>query len=112
MTYYVYILRCADDSLYIGITSDLHRRIRAHCGKIQGGAKYTRSHPVKALEAAWQAEDKSAAAKLEYALKRLSRSQKLELLLEPEMVCERYVPQLKEQNYTACDKEKLAEVIL
>ena len=40
--HYVYLVRCADDSLYCGWTTDLKRRIDAHNGHISGGAKYTR----------------------------------------------------------------------
>ncbi|MGN1085721.1 MAG: GIY-YIG nuclease family protein, partial [Porcipelethomonas sp.] len=50
---YVYILRCEDNSLYTGITADLEKRIRQHIGLLKGGAKYTRSHPVKYIEAVW-----------------------------------------------------------
>lgn len=107
MTYYVYILRCGDDSLYIGITTDLDRRMKAHCGEIKGGAKYTRSRRAKRIEAAWKAENRSSAAKLEYALKRLNRSQKLTLLSEPELVCEKYTPQLNGEQYCVCGREEM-----
>ncbi|MBQ8513986.1 MAG: GIY-YIG nuclease family protein [Ruminococcus sp.] len=107
--YYVYILRCRDDSLYIGITSDLSARMKAHCGKRPGGAKYTRSHPAAALEAAWKAENKSAAARMEYALKKLPRSKKLLLIGEPERLCTDYVPQLEEYMYIPCSRELLEE---
>ena len=47
--YYVYVLECQDGSLYAGMTNDLRRRMTLHAaGK---GAKYTRSHPPRALEA-------------------------------------------------------------
>ncbi|MFT6911354.1 MAG: putative endonuclease, partial [Candidatus Paceibacteria bacterium] len=39
MNYFVYILRCADDSLYTGITTDLKRRVEEHNGLADGGAK-------------------------------------------------------------------------
>ncbi len=107
--YYVYILRCQDDSLYIGITSDLSRRLKAHCGRISGGARYTRSHPVIALEAAWKTEHKIAAARMEYALKRLPRTKKLRLLEQPEELCNLYVPQLCEYMYEVCNRTLLAE---
>ena len=104
-TWKLYILRCADGSLYTGITTDLEKRIHAHnSGK---GAKYTRSRRAKRIEAAWKAENRSSAAKLEYALKRLNRSQKLTLLSEPELVCEKYTPQLNGEQYCVCGREEM-----
>ena len=44
MAYYIYVLRCKGDTLYTGITPDLRRRMRQHCGQLAGGAKYTHSH--------------------------------------------------------------------
>ncbi len=80
MTYYVYLLRCADNSLYAGITTDPARRFAQHAGKLTGGAKYTASHPPKRMEAVWQAADRSAASRLEHRLKSLTRAQKEQLL--------------------------------
>ena len=73
----VYILRCGDGSLYTGATDDFPRRLEQHrAGK---GAKYTRGRgplePVY-LEAC---EDMSSALRREYAIKRLSRQEKLAL---------------------------------
>ena len=73
-----YLLRCADGSLYAGITTDLAGRLEAH--RSGRGAKYTRSRlPV---ELAWYAvcPGRREAMRLEYALKHLSRSQKLALV--------------------------------
>ncbi|WP_415901828.1 GIY-YIG nuclease family protein [Neptuniibacter sp. QD29_5] len=78
--WYVYILRCADETLYTGITTDLERRIRQHNGEIVGGAKYTRvRRPVSLF---WQEEhlDRSSASKREYEIKRLSRQKKENLV--------------------------------
>ena len=78
--YYVYILRCADGTLYTGYTDDVERRLRAHnSGK---GAKYTRSRRPVALAYAEEWPDKSAALKREAAIKRLSRAEKLTLIGE------------------------------
>ncbi len=90
--YYVYILRCRDGSLYTGITNDVAHRMAAHLGG--KGAKYTRSHPPEAMAALWHCEDKTAAARLEYAVKaKLTRAQKLELVAAPERVGE-WFPEL------------------
>ena len=75
--YYVYILKCSDDTLYTGTTSDLKRRIDQHNkGK---GARYTSNKtPVKCVYSEKQ-PDRSSALKREIAIKRLSREQKLTL---------------------------------
>lgn len=83
MMYYIYILRCRDDSLYTGITPDLERRMRQHLGLIKGGARYTKLRPPKEMAAAWSVPDKSTAAKAEYAIKHLSREEKQQLIANP-----------------------------
>ena len=75
----VYILRCGDGSLYTGITDDFPRRLEAHrTGK---GAKYTRGRGPLEPVYLEDCEDQSAALKREYAIKRLSRAEKI-LLIE------------------------------
>lgn len=76
MPYSVYILRCADDSLYTGITTDLKRRIDEHNGTLPGGAKYT--IPRRPVELVYCAEfpNRSTASAEEYRLKKLSRKEK------------------------------------
>lgn len=76
--YYVYMLRCADDTLYTGIATDPEKRAAVHnSGK---GAKYTRSRlPVELVYVESQ-PDRSAASQREYALKQLTRQQKLALI--------------------------------
>ena len=73
------MVRCSDGTLYTGITNDLEKRIEAHnSGK--DGARYTRARrPVK-LVYSEGVESKSAAAKLEYRIKTLTRSKKVELI--------------------------------
>ena len=77
---YVYILSCSDNTLYTGWTNDLERRINVHSsGK---GAKYTRGRlPVK-LVYFEKFNDKKLAMKREYAIKRLSREEKLKLITD------------------------------
>jgi len=77
MIWSLYVLLCADGTLYTGITTDITRRVRQHNGEIKGGAKYTRGRrPVK-LVASWPQENRSMAAKAEWRFKQLQRSQKL-----------------------------------
>ena len=78
--YYIYLLRCEDNSLYTGITTDLDRRVKEHLERGKKCAKYTMSHPAKRMEAAWKTEDKVSAAKLEYHIKRLTKIQKEKLI--------------------------------
>ena len=76
--WYVYLLRCADGTLYCGVTTDLERRTAAH--NAGTGAKYTRSRGPVRLEASARCPDKSAALKLELAVKRQPASRKLAYL--------------------------------
>ena len=76
--WYVYLLRCADDTLYAGCTTDPQRRLEQHnAGR---GAKYTRTRRPVTLVYVEQAEDHSQALRREAALKRLSRKEKLALI--------------------------------
>lgn len=74
--YFVYILQCADNTLYTGITTDINRRIAEHNGDEVGGAKYTRARqPVRLVYQA-QFENRSDATKEEMRIKKLTRSAK------------------------------------
>lgn len=74
----VYILRCADDSLYTGIAKDVTARLATHnAGK---GAKYTRARLPVRLVWSESAEDRSTATKREIALKKLDRRKKLAMV--------------------------------
>ncbi len=74
--YTVYLLRCTDDTLYTGITTDLARRLAEHAGQGGRGAKYTRAHPPLRLEGAWQAADRAQASRLEHRIKAMPRARK------------------------------------
>ena len=77
--YYVYLLTCADNTLYCGITTDVDRRVKEHNGS-KLGAKYTKPRRPVELSYVIKAKDKSEASKLEYKIKQLSRKEKLELI--------------------------------
>jgi len=78
--HYVYLVRCADSTLYCGWTTDLEKRVRAH--NSGQGAKYTRSRrPVKLVYAEEFAEKQEALSR-EWHLKRLSRAEKIRLIEE------------------------------
>jgi putative endonuclease len=75
---YIYMLRCADDTFYIGWTFDPETRLATH--NAAKGAKYTRARLPVTLVYTEQLPNESAARKREVALKRLTRAQKLKLL--------------------------------
>lgn len=82
MAWTVYILRCADDTLYTGITDDMEKRLKAHnSGK---GAKYTRGRTPVDMVYRESCADKSAALKREIAIKKLTRKEKLKLMEKPD----------------------------
>jgi putative endonuclease len=79
-TWTVYFLRCNDNSLYTGITTDIKRRLHQH-NNTKLGAKYTRARRPVVLVYSETAVDKSAASKREYQLRTLSKKQKETLAL-------------------------------
>jgi putative endonuclease len=76
----VYLLRCADDTLYCGCTNDVERRLAAHA---RGRVKYTRGRLPVELAHVERAGDKSAALRREHAWKRLTRAEKLRRISKP-----------------------------
>ena len=75
---FVYLLRCSDDSLYCGWTTDVDRRVAAH--REGSASRYTRSRRPVELAAVIEVADRSAALREEARIKRLSRAAKLELV--------------------------------
>jgi predicted GIY-YIG superfamily endonuclease len=75
----LYVLRCADGSLYTGITNNLHRRMEQH--NRGQGAKYTRGRGPVELVYAEACADRSEASKREYVIKQLSLQKKQQLIL-------------------------------
>ena len=73
----VYVVRCADSTLYCGITNDLPARLAAH--EAGTGAKYTRGRGPLELVATQKTRDKGIALRIEYAVKQLPRAKKLAL---------------------------------
>ena len=78
--WYLYILRCGDETLYTGITTDVEKRFAQHCsGK---GAKYTRGRGPLELVYREECGDHSQALKREWEIKKLSRQEKMRLIQE------------------------------
>ena len=76
-TWYVYLIECADGSLYTGIAVDVARRYAMHAsGK---GARYTRSHPPKRLAAIIEYADHASASSAEHLVKQMNTASKREL---------------------------------
>ena len=92
--WWVYVVRCADGTLYTGVATRLLARLRQHNGDDRRGARYTRGRRPVALHAARRCADRGAAARLERQVKRLPRARKEALpgtagwLTAPEAVAE------------------------
>ena len=78
--YYIYMLRCEDDSVYTGIATDLIKRMTEHFEKTESCAKYTLRHSAKSLECVWKTKNRSLASKLEFRIKKLNKKEKEELI--------------------------------
>ena len=80
------MVRCSDETLYVGVTLSLPRRLKQHNGELAGGARYTRTR--RPVELAWQdcVGSRGEALALEARIKKLSRRDKLALIasLAPE----------------------------
>jgi len=77
-SYFIYLLLCSDKSLYCGITTDVARRFKEH--QLGKGGAYTRSHKVVKILYTEKVKDRSAALKREAAIKKMTRTKKLELI--------------------------------
>ncbi len=81
--WFVYMLRCADGTLYTGITTDIDRRLAEHNGEGDLGARYTRSRRPVALAYSEPAASRAEASRREAAIKQLDRIRKLALCRGP-----------------------------
>ena len=81
MTYYLYMLRCEDDSIYTGTAKDYLKRYEEHLsGK---GAKYTKAHKVLKIERVFLCTSKSIACSLEYKIKKYTKKKKESVINKP-----------------------------
>ena len=80
-TWFVYVIRASDDSLYTGITTDVQRRFKEHCSPVKGARYFRGRQPVEVVYRESH-PDRSSALKREADIKKLSRKQKLELIGE------------------------------
>ena len=77
--YYLYILECADKTLYTGITTELNRRVEEH-NSSDLGARYTRNRRPVELVYSKKFKDRAEASKEEFHIKNLTREEKLKLI--------------------------------
>ena len=85
--YYTYMLRCEDNSIYTGITSNVERRMEEHFSQNKKCAKYTATHQAKKLECVWESENRILASKLEFHIKKnLTKIQKEELINDSKLL--------------------------
>ena len=77
----VYMLECADGSLYTGVATDVGRRLRQHNGELVGGARYTSGRRPVRLVWSEACADRATAQVREAVIKKLERGEKLKLLL-------------------------------
>lgn len=80
---YTYIIRCKNNTLYTGYTTDIIRRMEEH--KKGVNSKYTRAKGFDKLEVFFESDSKSQAMKLECYIKKLSKSKKLWIISNPEL---------------------------
>lgn len=78
-TWWVYLLRCNDNSLYAGVTTDIHRRVHEH-NNSKLGAKYTRARRPVSLAYLETVDNKSLACKREYEIRHLPKTKKEQLV--------------------------------
>lgn len=78
--WFVYIIRCADNSLYTGISKCVERRFQEHCEGGAKSAKYLRGRSPLALVFQASVGNRSEASKVEYAVKQLSKAEKESLI--------------------------------
>ena len=82
MSYYLYMLRCEDGSIYTGIAKDYLKRYEKHLSG--NGAKYTKAHKVKKIERVFLCDSRSIATILEIKLKKFTKNMKENIIISPD----------------------------
>lgn len=88
--YYIYVLKCVDNTLYTGIASDVRRRFSEHCAGKKTGAKYTRAHKPECIEAVWSVATRSQALRVEAYIKKKTKEEKINLFSSPHILDETF----------------------
>ena len=97
------MIRCKDQSIYTGITTDIKRRWQEHLKKEEKCAKYTKRHSVLKIETAWETENRILASKLEFHIKKLTKKQK-EKLIKNKNLTEFFSEKLECEKYKSLPK--------
>lgn len=108
--YYIYMIRCKDNSIYTGITTNLEKRLREHLTRDKNCAKYTYVHIAKKLEVAWKTETRALASKLEYYIKKLKREEKESLIKSSRNFSLLLDEKIDTTCYTCMGKKELSKV--
>jgi len=102
--YYTYMLRCEDNSIYTGITTNVKRRMDEHILKNKKCAKYTLKHQAEKMESVWETESRALASKLEYHIKSLNKKQKEDLIIKDNLE-ELLSQKIDTSKYKRCRRE-------
>ena len=102
--YYTYMLRCEDNSIYTGITSNVERRMEEHFSQNKKCAKYTATHQAKKLESVWESENRVLASKLEFHIKKNLTKQEKENLIKDSSLLEKLLGNKIEAEKYNCIK--------
>lgn len=98
--YYTYMLRCEDNSIYTGITSNVERRMEEHFSQNKKCAKYTATHQAKKLECVWESENRVSASKLEFHIKKnLTKQEKEDLIKDSGLLEKLLGNKIEAENY-------------
>lgn len=108
--YYIYMLRCEDNSIYTGIASDIERRMNEHFSKNNKCAKYTLRHTASNLEKVFYTENRALASKLEFHIKKnLTKTQKEELIKDAKKL--RYLKEkINIKDYKVLSKKEINNI--
>ena len=87
--FYTYIIRCNNDTLYTGYTTDIKRRILEHTDGVN--CKYTKNYGFKRLEVYFESSSRSSAMKLESYIKKMTRAKKLEIVENPNVLVKMFL---------------------
>ena len=94
------MLRCEDNSIYTGITSNVERRMEEHFSQNKKCAKYTATHQAKKLECVWESENRILASKLEFHIKKnLTKQEKESLIKNSELLNKLLGNKIEAENY-------------
>lgn len=96
------MIRCMDNTLYTGITTDLQRRFNEHRKKTEKCAKYTYFHDAISMEYAWKCENRSLASKLEYMIKKIDKSKK-EAIIKDKVKLSSVFISIEDEDYIKVD---------